>query len=131
MSTERFERGLEIRREVLGAEYVDRSLNAADDFTRDLQELVTEYCWGAGWGREALTRRDRSLLNLAMLGSLNRATEFKLHLRGALRNGCTREEIKDTLMQLTIYAGVPAGVEAFRLAREVLDAWDAEVEAGA
>jgi 4-carboxymuconolactone decarboxylase len=131
MSTERFERGLEIRREVLGAEYVDRSLNAADDFTRDLQELVTEYCWGAGWGREALTRRDRSLLNLAMLGALNRATEFKLHLRGALRNGCTREEIKDTLMQLTIYAGVPAGVEAFRLAREVLDAWDAEVEAGA
>jgi 4-carboxymuconolactone decarboxylase len=131
MSTERFERGLEIRREVLGAEYVDRSLNAADDFTRDLQELVTEYCWGAGWGREALTRRDRSLLNLAMLGSLNRATEFKLHLRGALRNGCTREEIKDTLMQLTIYAGVPAGVEAFRLAREVLDAWDAEVEAQA
>jgi 4-carboxymuconolactone decarboxylase len=131
MSTERFERGLAIRREVLGAEYVDRSLNAADDFTRDLQELVTEYCWGAGWGREALTRRDRSLLNLAMLGSLNRATEFKLHLRGALRNGCTREEIKDTLMQLTIYAGVPAGVEAFRLAREVLDAWDAEVEADA
>jgi 4-carboxymuconolactone decarboxylase len=131
MSTERFERGLAIRREVLGAEYVDRSLNAADDFTRDLQELVTEYCWGAGWGREALTRRDRSLLNLAMLGSLNRATEFKLHLRGALRNGCTREEIKDTLMQLTIYAGVPAGVEAFRLAREVLDAWEAEVEAQA
>jgi 4-carboxymuconolactone decarboxylase len=131
MSTERFERGLEIRREVLGAEYVDWSLNAADDFTRDLQELVTEYCWGAGWGREALTRRDRSLLNLAMLGSLNRATEFKLHLRGALRNGCTREEIKDTLMQLTIYAGVPAGVEAFRLAREVLDAWEAEVEAQA
>jgi 4-carboxymuconolactone decarboxylase len=131
MSTERFERGLEIRREVLGAEYVDRSLNAADDFTRDLQELVTEYCWGAGWGREALTRRDRSLLNLVMLGALNRATEFKLHLRGALRNGCTREEIKDTLMQLTIYAGVPAGVEAFRLAREVLDAWDAEVEADA
>jgi 4-carboxymuconolactone decarboxylase len=131
MSTERFERGLAIRREVLGAEYVDRSLNAADDFTRDLQELVTEYCWGAGWGREALTRRDRSLLNLVMLGALNRATEFKLHLRGALRNGCTREEIKDTLMQLTIYAGVPAGVEAFRLAREVLDAWDAEVEADA
>ncbi len=127
MSSERFERGLEIRREVLGAEYVDRSLTAADDFTRDLQELVTEYCWGAGWGREALTRRDRSLLNLAMLGALNRATEFQLHLRGALRNGCTRDEIKDTLIQLTIYAGVPAGVEAFRLAREVLDAWDAEV----
>jgi 4-carboxymuconolactone decarboxylase len=126
MSSERFERGLEIRREVLGAEYVDRSLTAADDFTRDLQELVTEYCWGAGWGREALTRRDRSLLNLAMLGVLNRAAEFQLHLRGALRNGCTRDEIKDTLIQLTIYAGVPAGVEAFRLAREVLDAWDAE-----
>lgn len=124
MSGELFERGLEIRKAVLGAEYVERSLDSADDFNREFQELVTAYCWGAGWGREALTRRDKSLLNLAMLGALNRGAEFKLHLKGALTNGCSKEEIKDTLIQLTIYAGIPAGVEAFRLAREVF----AEVE---
>lgn len=125
MSEELFETGLAIRREVLGTEYVDASLAAADDFTRDFQRLVTEYCWGASWGRSALSRRDRSLLNLVMLGALGRADEFKLHLRGALTNGCTREEIKDALIQLTVYAGVPAGVEAFRHARAVL----AEVDA--
>lgn len=119
MSDELFETGLAIRREVLGAEYVDASFANADDFTRDFQRLVTEYCWGAGWGGSALTRRDRSLLNLVMLGTLGRAEEFKLHLRGALRNGCTRDEIKDALIQLTVYAGVPAGVEAFRHARSV------------
>ena len=127
MSQEMFERGLEIRKAVLGAEYVEKSLNAADDFNRDFQNLVTEYCWGAGWGRSALSRRDKSLLNLVMLGALNRGHEFKLHLKGALTNGCTREEIKDTLMQLAIYSGIPAGVEAFRLAREVF----AEVDKGA
>lgn len=119
---ERFDQGLAIRREVLGAEYVDRALAAADDFSRPFQELVTEYCWGAGWGGDALSRRDRSLLNLVMLGALGRAEEFKLHLRGALTNGCTRDEIRDALIQLAIYAGVPAGVEAFRLARQVFDA---------
>lgn len=119
MSDELFETGLQIRREVVGAEYVDRSLAQADDFSRDFQRLVTEYCWGAGWGRSALSRRDRSLLNLAMIGTLGRNTEFKLHLRGALRNGCTKDEIQDTLIQLAIYAGIPAGVEAFRLAAEV------------
>jgi 4-carboxymuconolactone decarboxylase len=119
MGKDMFEKGLQIRKEVLGAAYVEKSLNAADDFNREFQELVTEYCWGAGWGREALTRRDKSLLNLVMLGALNRSTEFKLHLKGALTNGCTRDEIKDTLIQLAIYAGIPAGVEAFRLAREV------------
>jgi 4-carboxymuconolactone decarboxylase len=121
MSTERFETGLRIRRAVLGTEYVDRSLAQADDFSREFQELVTEYCWGAGWGGgDELSRRDRSLLNLVMLGVLNRGAEFKLHLRAALTNGCTREEIRQALIQLTIYAGVPAGIEAFRLAREVL-----------
>lgn len=119
MSDEVFERGLKIRKEVLGAAYVERSLNAADDFNRDFQELVTEYCWGAGWGRTALSYRDKSLLNLVMLGALNRSHEFKLHLKGAVTNGCTRDEIKDALIQLAIYAGIPAGVEAFRLAREV------------
>lgn len=123
MDTETFKKGLKIRKEVLGDAYVEKSLGAADDFNRDFQNLVTEFCWGAGWGREgddgALTRRDRSLLNLVMLGTLNRSEEFKLHVKGALTNGCTREEIRDTLIQLAIYAGIPAGVEAFRLARQV------------
>lgn len=121
MSNDVFNRGLEIRKAVLGADYVERSLNAADDFNRDFQKLVTEYCWGAGWGRDALSRRDKSLLNLVMLGALNRSSEFKLHLKGALTNGCTQDEIEDTLIQLAIYAGIPAGVEAFRLAREVFN----------
>ncbi len=119
MNDDLFETGLEIRREVLGREYVDASMANVDDFTEDFQRLLTEYCWGAAWGRGALTRRDRSLLNLVMLGTLNRSAEFKLHLRGAINNGCTREEIKDALIQLMVYAGVPAGVEAFRNAREV------------
>jgi 4-carboxymuconolactone decarboxylase len=125
MNDDLFETGLENRKAVLGAEYVERSLERADDFSRDFQRLVTEYCWGAAWGRDALSRRDRSLLNLAMLGALNRGAEFKLHLRGALRNGCSRDEIQDTLIQLAIYAGIPAGVEAFRLAREVFEEVDA------
>lgn len=125
MSDELFETGLAIRREVLGADYVDANLASTDDFNRDFQRLVTEYCWGAAWGRGALTRRDRSLLNLVMLGALGRAEEFKLHLRGALRNGCTRDEIQDALIQLTVYAGVPAGVEAFRHARSVFAELDA------
>lgn len=129
MSDEMFAKGLEIRKAVLGAAYVEKSLEAADDFSRDFQELVTEYCWGAGWGRSALSLRDKSLLNLVMLGTLNRGHEFKLHLKGALTNGCTKEEIKDTLIQLSIYAGIPAGVEAFRQAREVFAEVDS-AEAG-
>jgi 4-carboxymuconolactone decarboxylase len=121
MSDELYERGLQIRREVAGAEYVDRAFQqVADGFGADFQRLVTEYCWGASWGREALSRRDRSLPNLVMLGTLGRSTEFKTHVRGALTNGCTPAEIEDALIQLAIYAGVPAGMEAFRLAREVL-----------
>lgn len=126
MNDDLFETGLEIRREVLGREYVDASMANVDEFSEDFQRLLTEYCWGAAWGRSALTRRDRSLLNLVMLGVLNRSAEFKLHLRGAINNGCTREEIKDALIQLMVYAGVPAGVEAFRNAREVLAEIDAD-----
>jgi 4-carboxymuconolactone decarboxylase len=129
MNDDLFETGLKIRREVVGAEYVDRSLSQADEFSEDFQRLVTEYCWGAGWGRGVLSRRDRSLLNLVMIGTLNRGQEFKLHLRGALRNGCSKEEIRDALIQLAIYAGIPAGVEAFRLAREVFAEVEAEAEA--
>lgn len=126
MNDDLFKTGLAIRREVLGPEYVDASMASTDEFSVDFQRLLTEYCWGAAWGRSALTRRDRSLLNLVMLGALNRAAEFKVHLRGAINNGCTRDEIKDALIQLTVYAGVPAGVEAFRNAREVFAQLDAD-----
>ena len=126
MSDELFETGLRIRKEVLGEEYVERSLANADDFSKDFQRLVTEYCWGAGWGRSALSKRDRSLLNLVMIGSLNRMHEFRLHLRGAITNGVTKAEIQDALIQLAIYAGIPAGVEGFRIAREVFAECEAE-----
>lgn len=130
MSDDTYEKGLAIRKEVLGEAYVNASLAKADDFNADFQRLVTEYCWGAGWGREgALSRRDRSLMNIVLLGALNRGEEFKLHLRGALRNGCTRDEIREALIHLAIYAGIPAGVEGFRLARQVLAEVDAEAAA--
>ncbi|MEX1109536.1 MAG: carboxymuconolactone decarboxylase family protein [Dongiaceae bacterium] len=120
MSSEDFDRGLAIRREVLGAEYVDAAIQNVDDFNREFQKLVTEYCWGRIWGNKGLSRQQRSLNNLCMLAALNRAHEFELHFKGALRNGCSLEEIRETLMQITIYCGVPAGVEAFRIARKVL-----------
>jgi len=125
-TSERFDQGLSVRREVLGAEYVDKALAQADEFSGPLQELVTEYCWGAVWTRPGLSRRDRSLLNLAMLTALNRPHEVKIHLKGALRNGCTREEIREALLQAAIYCGVPAAVDSFRLAREVFAEEDAE-----
>ena len=115
-----YETGLRIRKEVLGEAYVDRAMTSADDFNRDFQRLVTTFCWGESWGREdgPLSRRDRSLMNLVMLACLNRGEEFKLHVKGALTNGVTRDEIRDALIHMTVYAGVPAGVEAFRLARQ-------------
>jgi len=122
MDAELFEVGLEARKRVLGEEYVTKAFAGADSFSRDLQEIVTEYCWGGVWGRTALTDQQRSLNNLCILAALNRPNEFKAHFRGALGNGCTLDELRDTLIQICVYAGVPAGVEAFRLAREVLDA---------
>lgn len=122
MDTKRFDDGLAVRREVLGADYVDRAMAGADELTRPLQELVTEYCWGAIWTRPGLPRKTRSLVNLAMLTALNRPHELKLHVRGALRNGCTRDEIREVLLQAAIYCGVPAAIDGFRVAREVLDA---------
>lgn len=119
MNQDLFERGLSTRREVLGAEYVDASIANADDFTRPMQELVTQYCWGDIWNRPGLERRDRSLLNLAMLTILNRPHELKLHVRGALNNGVTQEEIKEVFLQAAIYCGVPAAIDSFRVAREV------------
>ncbi len=126
MDKQTFDRGLEIRKSVLGAEFVEKSLQTADDFNRPLQELVTEYCWGAVWGREELPRKVRSMLNLAMLSALNRPHELEMHIRGALRNGVTREEIREVLLQVAIYCGVPAAVDSFRIARKVF----AEVDQG-
>jgi 4-carboxymuconolactone decarboxylase len=114
-----FDKGLEIRKAVLGAEFVEKSFASADAFNMPMQELATEYCWGYVWGREQLDRRTRSLLNLAMIAALNRPHELKLHIAGALRNGVTREEIREVFLQVAIYAGVPAGVDSFRQAREV------------
>jgi 4-carboxymuconolactone decarboxylase len=119
MNQELFDQGLQTRREVLGAEYVDAALAGADELTRPLQEFVTQYAWGEIWNRPGLDRRTRSLLNLAMLTALNRPHELRLHLRGALRNGATQEEIREVLMQCSIYCGVPAAMDSFRVAREV------------
>jgi 4-carboxymuconolactone decarboxylase len=118
--TEMYDRGLKVRRDVLGADYVDKQIASADDFNRPMQNLVTEYCWGAIWNRPGLDRRTRSMLNLAMLSALNRHHEFKAHVKGALKNGVTKQEITEVLLQVAIYCGVPAGVEHFRLAREAL-----------
>ncbi len=123
-----FETGLKARREVLGDEYVDRAFDRANAFDAEFQELLTEYCWGQVWGRQALDRKQKSLNNLCILSALNRSHEFKTHVRGALRNGCTVDEIRETLVQVAVYCGIPAGVEAFRLAREVLDAEGVAVE---
>jgi 4-carboxymuconolactone decarboxylase len=123
--TDMFEKGLAIRKAVLGTEYVEKSLAGADDFTRPLQHLVTQYCWGEIWGNSTLSRRDRSLLNLAMLSLLNRPHELKLHVKGALTNGVTRDEIREVLMQVAVYGGVPAGIDATRVAKEALSEVDA------
>ncbi|MBC6406438.1 MAG: carboxymuconolactone decarboxylase family protein [Rhodospirillales bacterium] len=120
MDKERFETGLSKRKDVLGAEYVESTLAKADDFSRPFQEMMTEWCWGFGWSDETLPAKTRSMLNLSMIAALNRMHEWELHLRGALRNGVTKEEIQAILHVVAIYAGVPAGVECFRIAKRVL-----------
>ena len=119
MDKKTFERGREIRSSVLGKDYVDNAFKTADEFNLPLQELVTEYCWGAVWGREELPRKTRSMLNLAMISALNRPHELKAHIKGALVNGVTPVEIREVLLQVAIYCGVPAAVDSFRIAREV------------
>ncbi|KAF0252641.1 MULTISPECIES: carboxymuconolactone decarboxylase family protein [Pseudomonas] len=119
MNQELFERGLQTRREVLGDAYVDAALANADEFGMPMQELVSQYCWGDVWNRPGLDRRTRSLLNLAFMTALNRPHELKLHIRGALKNGVSKEEIREVFLQAAIYAGVPAAVDSFRCAREV------------
>lgn len=122
MTDDLFDKGLEVRKAVVGKDYVERSLAQADDFMMAFQELVTKFCWGHVWTREGLSRRDRSLLNLAMLAALGKTDELKLHTRGAINNGLTNEEIREALLQAAVYAGIPAGLSAFKAAHEVLKA---------
>ncbi|MBO1113539.1 carboxymuconolactone decarboxylase family protein [Bordetella petrii] len=119
MTTDTLELGLQTRREVLGAAHVNASMAQADDFAAPLQELVTRYCWGDVWNRPGLDRKTRSLLNLAMLTALNRPQELRLHIKGGLNNGLTKEEIREALLQAAVYCGVPAAVDSFRSAKEV------------
>lgn len=122
---DKFEAGLATRREVLGDAYVDKALDGADDFSWAMQELTTRYCWDEIWNRPALDRRSRSILNLGMIAALNRGHEFKAHIRGALNNGVARDEIREILLQIACYVGIPAGVDSFRMAREVFAEIDA------
>ena len=125
MSEDLYKVGMEIRKAVLGKDYVEKSIASADDLSRPMLELSTEYCWGRVWSRPGLGRRDRSLINLAMISALNRPHELKIHVKGALANGVTREEICEVFLQVAIYCGVPAGIDSVRIAREAL----AEVDA--
>ena len=128
MSNSLYDKGLEVRKAVLGAEYVETSIKNADDFNRPLQELVTEYFWGAVWTREGLPRKTRSMLNIAMLAALGKSHELRLHTKAALGNGVTRDEIKEILLQVCGYCGIPAGFEAFRIARDVFAEVDKEAK---
>jgi 4-carboxymuconolactone decarboxylase len=121
-----FDKGLEMRRAVLGAEYVDRSIANVDEFNKPFQKLVTEWCWGEVWTRPGLDKKTRSLLNLAMLTALNRPNEVRLHVRGAINNGVTKAEIQEVLLQTCIYCGVPAALESFRIASEVIKEMEAK-----
>lgn len=120
MKSESFERGLNTRRDVLGKDYVDQSIRNADEFNLPMQELVTEYCWDRIWNRPGLDRKTRSMLNIAMLTALNRPHELRLHVKGAIRNGVTKDEIREILLQTAIYCGVPAAIDGFRTAKEAL-----------
>ena len=127
MGQDRFDKGLALRKQVLGADYVEKSMASADDFSRPMQELSTEYCWGYVWTRPGLELRERSLINLSMISALNRPHELKLHVKAALNNGLTREEIREVLLQVAVYGGVPAGIDSTRIAREAF----AEIDAAA
>ena len=125
MANEKFEKGLKLRKQVLGAEYVEKSMASADSFSMPMHELSTEYCWGHVWTRPGLALRDRSLINIAMISALNRPHELKLHVKAALNNGLSREEIREVILQVAVYCGVPAGIDSTRIAREAF----AEVDA--
>jgi 4-carboxymuconolactone decarboxylase len=125
VSNEKFEKGLALRKQVLGAEYVEKSMASADSFSMPMQELSTEYCWGHVWTRPGLALRDRSLINIAMISALNRPHELKLHVKAALNNGLSREEIREVILQVAVYCGVPAGIDSTRIAREAFAELDA------
>jgi len=125
-----FERGLKVRKEVLGEDYVNKSIAGADDFTRTMAEWSTEFCWGALWTRPGLDRRSRSIANLSMISALNRPNELKLHVKAAVKNGVSRDEIKEVLLQVAVYCGVPAGIDSFRIAREAFKELDAAAPGG-
>nr|WP_240950052.1 carboxymuconolactone decarboxylase family protein [Novosphingobium sp. ERN07] len=116
-----------MRKDVLGASYVENAMAQADDFTRPMQELSTSYCWGEIWSRPGLSRRERSLLNLGMISALNRPHELRLHVKAARRNGLTNEEIREALLQLAVYCGIPAGIDSTRIAAEALAEYEAEL----
>lgn len=124
MNSEKFDRGMAVRREVLGDDYVDKAIDKATEFTRPLQDLLTENCWGEVWTGKTLPKDTRSLITIAILSALRATTELKTHVHGALRNGCSVAQIQDVLLHATVYCGAPAGVEAFRAAKEVIDAWE-------
>jgi 4-carboxymuconolactone decarboxylase len=122
MDKERYEAGLAVRREVLGDDYVDKAVAATDDFSKPFQDLINEYCWGTVWSRPGLPRKTRSLINIALLTAMSKPDELKLHLRGALNNGCSKEEIMEVLLHTAVYCGMPAAVASFRTAREFFEA---------
>jgi|TARA_B100000497_G_scaffold77332_1_gene86436 4-carboxymuconolactone decarboxylase len=126
LDKERFEKGLAVRSDVLGAEYVKNTMENASEFSRDFQELLTEYCWGAAWGDDTLDRKTRSMLNVTMIAALNRMHEWELHFRGAMVNGVSRDELKAILNQIAIYCGVPVAVECHRIAKKVFAELDGE-----
>jgi 4-carboxymuconolactone decarboxylase len=129
VANEKFEKGLALRKQVLGADYVDKSMASADSFSMPMQELSTEYCWGHVWTRPGLALRDRSLINIAMISALNRPHELKLHVKAALNNGLSREEIREVILQVAVYCGVPAGIDSTRIAREAFAEVDAAKKA--
>lgn len=126
MTSKKHDDGMAVRRAVLGDAYVDKAINSATDFTRPLQDFVTENCWGATWTRGGISKQTRSLVTIATLAALKASTELKTHVRGALRNGCSVEEIQEVLLHSTVYCGAPSGIEAFRAAKEVIEAWEGE-----
>jgi 4-carboxymuconolactone decarboxylase len=128
MDRERYEQGLQVRRAVAGEEYVDKAFEGAGELGAPLQDLVTEYCWGAVWGRAGLDRKTRSLINLGMISALNRPQELQTHIRGALRNGCTHEEVREVMLQVAAYCGFPAALDGFRIAQEVFASTSEETD---
>jgi 4-carboxymuconolactone decarboxylase len=121
MDQKTYDIGMKMRRMVLGDEYVDRAIQNVDDFNRDFQRIVTQYCWGEAWGDQTLTPRERSILNLGMIAALGKMEEFQTHVRGALRNGLTPDEIRAVLTQIAVYCGIPVGVDCFRVARPIVN----------